>query len=252
MVIVSFCTAFSVYYFSIHRVFVVYSDRESPDPISQVSITKQKGKPIAIDLLSRLLHRSSKSPSSILLPVQIESNLKKISQIRIAILVPRPDRSIQKRKKKSADRSLLIGVYALYAFRVPNAHDQTLLDVCLTKCVGSERISSDTHARLSGDVCDPSPSLRPTTTAVSYRHSIVFGVFPLPWYSFRCVFLIFFQTRVHIAYLAAYFESHSHSLSTTLCRYLSYETSIPLLDRLLCKFSECFTSCGRIRKRSKR
>jgi hypothetical protein len=67
-----------------------------------------------------------------------------------------------------------------------------------------------------------------------------------------CVFLIFFQNQVHIAYLSASFESHSHSLSTTSCRYLSYETSIPLLDRLLCRFSECFTLCGRIRKGSKR
>jgi hypothetical protein len=147
----------------------------------------------------------------------------------------------------------LTGLYALYAFRVPNAHDKTLLDVCLTKCVGSERISLDICACLSGDVRDPSPSLRPTATAVSYRHSIVLMCFLCHGIvSVSCVFLVFLQNRVYIAYLSTSFESHSHSLSTTSCRYLSYETSIPLLNSLLCRFSECSTSCGRIKKRSKR
>jgi hypothetical protein len=46
------------------------------DRISQVSKAKKKRKPIAIDLLSRLLHRSPKSSASTLLPLQIGSNLE--------------------------------------------------------------------------------------------------------------------------------------------------------------------------------
>jgi hypothetical protein len=138
-------------------------------------------------------------------------------------------------------------------FRGPNAHDQTLLDVCLIKRVRSERFRSDTRACLSGAARDPSPSLRPTATAVPYCHSIILFCFLCRGTVLvSCIFLVFFQNWVHIAYLSVLFESHSHSLSTTSCRYLSYKTSIPLLDRLLCRFSECSTSCGRIRKRSKR
>jgi hypothetical protein len=141
-----------------------------------------------------LFHRSPKSPASIVLPVQIGSNSKK-KKTRSDQYTSSQARSVNSEKKKKVLADRFWQESTRYTrFRGPNAHDQTLLDVCLTKRVRSECFCLDTRACLSGAARDPSPSLRPTATAVPYRHSIILLCFLCRGTVLvSCVFLVFFQ-----------------------------------------------------------
>jgi hypothetical protein len=88
------------------RSFPIVSDRVR----SCCIVTTKKGKPIALQLVSRLFDRSPKSPANILLPIHIGSK-KKIQKRKqpdpISILIPRPDQIAIAYKKKQQRRSNL-------------------------------------------------------------------------------------------------------------------------------------------------
>jgi hypothetical protein len=171
-----------------------------------------------------------------------------------------PIDSVKKKTKEHHTRSI--------------ARHQTIALFCLVSSVGSDRSQPDLASlfvwpsalpsvpRTALPVSDPPSQELPAEARVpaaalprcfgcaAAAASPVFQRRSLPRRLVCCVsFLSRFLLKLSpYSVPSRIFECHSHNLSTTSCRYLSYETSISLLDRLLCRFSECFTLCGRIKK----